>query len=182
MRSDRVFKMTRGLSVVASSAFLLLSAMGTASAHPAGTATRIAGSSIDDLRARILCMEPDLDEHEIDAILARLLGADEDDAAGASEDDRHAEDHRRGRGHAVGQVVSDEDDDRAESEGSDEDDDDGDKDDDDSHEGHDGDHDDGDDDDDEDEDEDEDDDDEDEDEDDDGDDEDEDDDDGDDDD
>ena len=35
MRNDRIFKMTRGLSVVASSSLLLLSVVGAASAHTA---------------------------------------------------------------------------------------------------------------------------------------------------
>ena len=105
MRNDRMLKMTRGLSVAASNSLLLLSVVGGASAHPA-TASGVFADG-DALRARIMSMEPDLDENEVDELVESVMDAmDEadDDAAGA--EDAADEDDDQARRSATARATS----------------------------------------------------------------------------
>ncbi len=82
MRIDRTSKTRLGLSVLASGS-LLLAAVGAASAHVGpGSHTVLFGG---DLRSRILAMEPDLDEQEVDDLVDSVQEAIDEAAA---EDDQ----------------------------------------------------------------------------------------------
>ena len=123
MRNDRIFKMTRGLSVVASSSLLLLSVAGAASAHP-GTANGRVLADGDALRARIMSMEPDLDENEVDELVEAVQEAmdeaeNDDDAGGEDAAEDHDQPEALGdRSSDVREAEDEDDDDRAESDDS----------------------------------------------------------------
>ncbi len=98
MPDARVTKVTRGLSVAASSSLLLLSLAGSTSAHVAANG-RVVDATNDDLRSRIMSMEPDLDENEVEDLVDEVENAqdeaDAEDAASGTTDPGQSIEPRR---------------------------------------------------------------------------------------